>query len=78
MLRGALLFRGTLTVGRAPDTQKAPGIQRAPDCWGPLIIRGALIFRRVTDDDWLSLGPLIVTGTLFSGEPRRSEGPRLL
>ena len=30
-----------------------------------LIIRGALLFRRVTDDDWLSLTPLIVTGALF-------------
>ena len=29
------------------------------------MIRGALIFRRITDKDWLSLGRLIVTGALF-------------
>ena len=32
---------------------------------GDLMIRGALIFRRVTNDDWLSLGPLLVTGVVF-------------
>ena len=31
----------------------------------PLMLRGPLIFRRIIDDDWLSLGPLIITGTLF-------------
>ena len=43
-----------------------------------LIIRGALLFRRVTADHWLSLRPLIVTGAQFFWGPKWSEGPDML
>ena len=36
MLKGVLISRETLAVGRALDAQKASDMQRAPDSWeGP-------------------------------------------
>ena len=41
MLRRPLIFRGPLTVGRAPDSQRGPDYQRAHDDQrGPVIQKG--------------------------------------
>ena len=52
MIRGPLILRGPLTVGRAPDSQRGLMIRWSLVIRGPLMIRMVLIFRRVTDDDF--------------------------
>ena len=42
-VRGTLMIRGPLTVGRVPDSQRGSDDQRAPEA---LMLRGPLIFRR--------------------------------
>ena len=88
MIKRFLMFRGSPDYQRAPDSLEGPDSQRAPDEQRALDAQRTPDIHRAPDSWegpniqkdhwwwlWLSLGPLIVTGSWFSGGPDCQTGP---